>query len=674
MNTCKRGSIHLALILCAMIVICMLGCFFSGMTEKTAMLEHSVTTEIGTQMLAVSIKDIDGCKKVTSFNIVKNEFVHNARPEGAVYSHDIQDLGNRGTIQIFIDNLDPMAADYNDQAALIEHLKVESSYKFSLYIPQTLAANVVYANAQYLSATGEIKGYDFIEFINQPKVTEAHISKTAPITFNITMNAERRYMSPDAPLRNGTLITIHYEAPEGKTAVLDGDILVGPREAVDAAVGRNSMSLYVVQVLAIAALAMLIFVTVLKQRMEFLPQILYLVGIAGLYTVAVMYDAPCDKPYLLLAFEGLFAAAVALGVAASVQKKLAGVPMRMILCSLASVLCLCAFALPLLAAETQRAVRFAAEVIQYVILIAASLLLARETVMGCNIKLKLSGFAALLFLALRIFGDQSLHFFSPVFGISVLLLMITTYTGIHEFVLLEKRNRYLTDNLEAEVERQTESLTHMIGEREDLLRYVSHDLRRPIISIRKLLPELTGEDPLAVKNAAENVENKLDAVDHALGEISKFAKTNYHAEQSVVLPLDEMLQKVRDDLASDCDANGVHLKLRFSGITVFAKPNALFSILSNLIFNALEHSGCDTIEITAERYGKKQCKLTVSDNGRGAANAGTLFTPYNTSYDQDSNTGLGLYISKQFAISMGGDLLYLRDGEVTTFSVILPIV
>ncbi len=567
-----------------------------------------------------------------------------------------------------------MAEDYDDQATLTEHLKVENSYKYSVYIPQTLAASIVYFNAQFLSATGEITGYDFIEFINQPKVTEAHVSKTEPMTFDITMNAERRYMSPNAPLRNGTLITIHYEAPEGKTSVLDGDILIGEREAVDKAVGNNSMSLYVVQVLAIAALAMLIFVTILKKRIEFLPQIFYVLGIAGLYTTAVMYDSSCDQPYLLLALKSLFIDIVALGIVCSVKKKLSVIPVRMILCIIAAALCIGSFALPLLNGNAENVTDTVTAILRYVILIVSSILIVCETVMGGKLRLKLSSFAALIFLALCMFGDSELFFFSPVFGISVLLLIITTYTSIHEFILLEKRNRYLTDNLEAEVERQTESLKNIIDEREDLLRYISHDLRKPIIGIRKLLPDISSEDQLIAKDAASSVESKLETVDIALGEISKLAKTNYHAEQSIVLSLDNILKKVRDDLASDCDANGVHLRIRSSGMMIFAKPHALFSILSNLIFNALEHSGCDKIDIAAERYGKKQCKLTVSDNGKGAANIGTLFTPYNTTNDQEGNTGLGLYISKQFAISMGGDLLYQRENNITSFSVILPII
>ncbi len=674
MKKFKYGIVTLAIILCSILIISFFGALFANMAEPEIMEEHTVNTELGTEMLALSIKDVSGSKKVTSFNIVKGEFVSNTQPKDVVYSHDINDLGNRGTIQIFIDNLNPELENFSSEAALLEHLKVESSYKFSVHIPQIFAASVVYANAQFLSATGEIENYDFVEFMNQPEVTSTHISKTEPLTLNVSMNAERRYMSPSSPLRNGTLITLHYEAPEGKTAVIGGDILIGERGDVDKVTERNSMSLYLVQTLSIAVLAILIFVAVLKKRSDFLPQIMYIFGISGLYTTAVLCESACEFPYLIIALGGLSASIVALGIALSVKKKIAFLPVRIILCILSGVLCVFSFILPFVSGGAWNAIVVIIKVLQCLILISSVLLLAYETVAVNKIKMKISGFAALVFLALCIFGRTELQFFSPIFSISIVLLIITACISLHEFVLIEKRNRYLTDNLEAEIQRQTESLTHIIGERDDLLRYISHDLRRSIVGVQKILSDTVSDDKLVAKTAASAVRSKLDTVENALGEISKFSKNNYQAEQSVIFRLDEVLEKVQNDLASDCGANGVHFKIKTSGIEVFAKPNALYSILSNLIFNALEHSDCDAIEISAEKYGKKQCRLKVSDNGKGANNNLNLFTPYNTSYDVEGNTGLGLYISRQFAISMGGDLLYQREGNITTFSVILPIV
>ncbi len=673
MKNFKHGSITLLVIISAITVICILGGIFSKAAEQEAMPEHNVTTELDTEMIALSIKDIKGCKKIESFNIAKDELLSNMKPTDAVYTHDISDLGNRGTIQILIENIDPMSEDFDGEAAVVEHLKVESNYKFSIYIPQILSANVTYANALFLASTGEIEEYNFMDFFNQNGITDSHKNKTEPLTLNVSMNAERRAMSVD-PLRNGLLLTIHYEAEEGKTAMLNGDILIGEREAVDKVVQKNIMSLYLLQVLSIASLAMLIFVTVLKKRIEFLPQIIYLIGIAGIYTTAVIYDSACNHPYFVIALGNAFASLFSLGTAFFIKKKIGKVPVRIILCGISVLLCIFAFILPLIGGDAYSAISVTVKILQYLILVSASLLIAYETLFYSKEKLKLGAFAALMIIGICAFGTAQMHFFTPIFGVSILLLIITTYSSMREFVLLETRNRYLTDNLEAEVKRQTESLTNIIGERDDLLRYISHDLRKPIISIRKILPSAVGNDTDDAKVAVTNVLNKLGKMESDLGEISKFSKTNYHAEQSSVISIDEILKKIHDDLSSDCIANGVLLKIKPCGIEAYAKCNALVSILSNLIFNALEHSGCDTIEITAERYGKKQCRLIVSDNGHGATNTSTLFMPYNTNYDTDGNMGLGLYISRQFALSMGGDILYQREGNTTSFSVILPII
>ncbi len=674
MKNLKRGLITLFAVIGVFIIASVIGKYMIDLAAIEEMPAHSVKTEVNTELQAVSILDVKDCKRVTAFNIVKDEFVKNVYPEKTVYTHDINDLGNRGTIQIFVDNLNPMDADYDNKAEQLEHLKVESNYKFSVHIPQVLAASIVYVNAQFLSETGAINGYDFIEYMNRPEVTDDHVSETEPLILNITMIAERKYMSPDAPLRNGALITIHYEAEEGKTASVGGDIFIGERVAVDGIVQRNSMALYLVQVIAIAALAMLIFVTVLKKRIDLLPQILYVLGIAGVYTVSVLYDSHTTHPYTLIALGGLFSSVVSVGIALSVNKKHLIIPTRMILSALAITLCPLSLALPLSAGGTEEVVGNIIIILQYIILITASVATVFEILTEEKPKFKLSVFAALVFLAICTFGKAELNFMSSIYIISILLLSITTVTSLLEFVQLEKRNRYLTDNLEAEVERQTESLTHIISERDDLLRYISHDLRKPIIGIRKILPLVTEADEVSAASAMSNVKSKLDTVENALSEISKFSKVTYNSEQSSIISVKKIFKKLEDDLSSDCNANGVHLKIKQTSIEVFAKPDALYSILSNLIFNALEHSGCDTIEISAERHAKKECLISVCDNGGGARNVPTLFTPYNTTYDSESNTGLGLYISKQFALSMGGDLQYMRDGDITRFTVTLPIV
>lgn len=58
------------------------------------------------------------------------------------------------------------------------------------------------------------------------------------------------------------------------------------------------------------------------------------------------------------------------------------------------------------------------------------------------------------------------------------------------FLRLEKRNRYLTENLQSEVAIQTRELKAVIEERDDLLRYVSHDMKKPAVSIGRYIAVL----------------------------------------------------------------------------------------------------------------------------------------------------------------------------------------
>lgn len=54
---------------------------------------------------------------------------------------------------------------------------------------------------------------------------------------------------------------------------------------------------------------------------------------------------------------------------------------------------------------------------------------------------------------------------------------------MREFILLEQTNRYLMNNIQSEVKIQTKNLQTLIEEKDTLLRYVSHDMKKPIQGI-----------------------------------------------------------------------------------------------------------------------------------------------------------------------------------------------
>ena len=117
---------------------------------------------------------------------------------------------------------------------------------------------------------------------------------------------------------------------------------------------------------------------------------------------------------------------------------------------------------------------------------------------------------------------------------------------------------------------------------------------------------------------------------------------------------------------------------RFS---VHADPDQLNRVLVNLMRNARQ-----AIEGDATRVGRKgvvrvvasheggEAVLRISDNGPGIPPrlSEQLFEPFVSGRGSDG-TGLGLTISRELAVSHGGDLILVGTGpEGTTFELRLP--
>lgn len=92
-------------------------------------------------------------------------------------------------------------------------------------------------------------------------------------------------------------------------------------------------------------------------------------------------------------------------------------------------------------------------------------------------------------------------------------------------------------------------------------------------------------------------------------------------------------------------------------------------ILRNLVSNAARYGG-SSIRITTMASGD-DIKITVADDGEGVppADETTIFLPYrrSTRSTHAASVGLGLWISRQLAVAMGGSLDYRRVDGWTEF-------
>jgi signal transduction histidine kinase len=93
--------------------------------------------------------------------------------------------------------------------------------------------------------------------------------------------------------------------------------------------------------------------------------------------------------------------------------------------------------------------------------------------------------------------------------------------------------------------------------------------------------------------------------------------------------------------------------------TVLADARALESVWRNLLQNAVTHGGARTVTVRIDRTADGRATITAIDDGRGAPRrvVRTLGRPFKRPA-ATSGTGVGLFVSRQLAHRMNGDLRF----------------
>lgn len=116
----------------------------------------------------------------------------------------------------------------------------------------------------------------------------------------------------------------------------------------------------------------------------------------------------------------------------------------------------------------------------------------------------------------------------------------------------------------------------------------------------------------------------------------------------------------------------MHFTISPVDFNIYGKENNLISILSNIVLNAIEHAECSKIEIKSFKN-KEKGFIEITDNGKGIDGHIDVFLPYYSISKTDENRGIGLYISKKFIQSMGGDITYKNENHHLIFTISLPL-
>lgn len=221
----------------------------------------------------------------------------------------------------------------------------------------------------------------------------------------------------------------------------------------------------------------------------------------------------------------------------------------------------------------------------------------------------------------------------------------------------------------------------------DFIAFAAHELRGPITVIRGYLDVLEDElEPVLQDDQAELLKrlvvssNRLSSYINNILNASRFDRRhlNVHLREETIAGI---YDTISDDMQLRASAQNRLLSVSIPTDlpTVAADRGSIGEVLGNLIDNAIKYSNeGGAVNVTASTKGDF-VEVAVQDNGIGMPGnvVSSLFHKFYRSHrsrETVAGTGIGLYITKAFVESHGGQVsVRSTEGEGSTFTFSLPI-
>ena len=222
----------------------------------------------------------------------------------------------------------------------------------------------------------------------------------------------------------------------------------------------------------------------------------------------------------------------------------------------------------------------------------------------------------------------------------------------------------------------------------DFIATVSHELRTPVTPIKGYADLLRRRgDQMTPEKRNECLDIISDRVNHLARLVEDLLLASRisspqavsHDVQLGVGDLVALAKRAAGDFDA-ADSARVHLMLPEAPVVVSCDQGRTVQVVGNLISNALKYSPPQTqVDVTVTAYDGK-ARISVTDRGRGipADQLEAIFDKFHRVEDAltmtTSGTGLGLYIARQLAQAMGGDI-HVKSvlGHGSTFVLALPL-
>lgn len=234
--------------------------------------------------------------------------------------------------------------------------------------------------------------------------------------------------------------------------------------------------------------------------------------------------------------------------------------------------------------------------------------------------------------------------------------------------------------------KQQKEATALAERRKDeLVMYLAHDIRTPLTSVIGYLSLLEEEPDMTVSDRAKNLHIALEKAYRLDKMVNEFFEiTRYNSNQIKLskqnIDLYYMMIQLRDELFPTFAVQNNSIELDFDENTiVYADPEKLARVFSNILKNAVTYSYPDTKIIVSVENTENQIAILFQNQGENipSEKLSSLFDKFyrldEARISDTGGTGLGLAIAKEIILLHGGRIEANSEKEMIKFSVILPV-
>ena len=216
---------------------------------------------------------------------------------------------------------------------------------------------------------------------------------------------------------------------------------------------------------------------------------------------------------------------------------------------------------------------------------------------------------------------------------------------------------------------------------------VSHEMRTSLAAIEgygNIVQEEKNISPQGTKNYLDKIQTATKSLTALVGDILSISKLNSGQLEIEKQPfwIDEVMIQAIDSVIQKAHLKG--LKFQYD-IPMFSSQfygdgHRIFEIVSNLLSNAVKYTpkGSVSLEVIKNMIDPQLVEFTfaVEDSGVGLSEEEqeSIFESYVRHNNTEEGLGLGLYISKQLAQRMGGELtVKSQKGQGSRFAFVVVL-